>query len=323
VPARRVPWYVCWCDEKGLAKSTQACCFGRVVPRREPCPAERSGLVHAARRVLSVQHTDWDQVAGPVRRAVEKRTGPIRSVATVTAGMNCELAAILETESGLLFLKGLPEDHRGAARQDREALINPYVQPLSPRLVWQEKAAGWNLLAFECVDGARHADYSPGSPDLPRVMAAMDHLGSLPCPDLPLKRAEQRWSGYPRDPADAGRFAGGRLLHTDFNPMNILIPPARTWIVDRAWPTRGAGFIDPACFLLRLMEAGHDAEGAEEQAARSRAWNQADPGDIDLFAAASARLWKEIADENPAPCTHALSAAAEQWARYRRVTTRL
>jgi streptomycin 6-kinase len=48
----------------------------------------------------------------------------------------------------------------------------------------------------------------------------------------------------PRPPAYA-------LMHTDFNPLNILLGPDRTWIIDWAWPTRGAALIDAACFLIR------------------------------------------------------------------------
>jgi hypothetical protein len=32
---------------------------------------------------------------------------------------------------------------------------------------------------------------------------------------------------------------GDALLHTDFNPLNILVGPDRVWIIDWAWPTRG------------------------------------------------------------------------------------
>jgi hypothetical protein len=37
---------------------------------------------------------------------------------------------------------------------------------------------------------------------------------------------------------------GDALLHTDFNPLNILVGPDRVWMIDWAWPTRGAAFID-------------------------------------------------------------------------------
>ena len=49
------------------------------------------------------------------------------------------------------------------------------------------------------------------------------------------------------------------MLHTDFNPLNILLGPVRVWIIDWAWPTRGAAFIDAAYFLIRAMAAGHTA----------------------------------------------------------------
>jgi hypothetical protein len=45
--------------------------------------------------------------------------------------------------------------------QDMEALINPYVADLSPRLLWRVQGE-WDVLGFEVVDG-RHADYRPGS----------------------------------------------------------------------------------------------------------------------------------------------------------------
>ena len=71
-------------------------------------------------------------------------------------------------------------------------MINPFVQAVAPRLLWHDRAAGWDVLAFEYVDGFRHADYRPGSPDLPRVIDAMHRLSPIGCPDLPVKQAWQR-----------------------------------------------------------------------------------------------------------------------------------
>jgi thiamine kinase-like enzyme len=61
---------------------------------------------------------------------------------------------------------------------------------------------------------------------------------------------------------------GDALLHTDFNPLNILLGLERVWIIDWAWPTRGAAFIDAGCFLIRAMAAGHSPSEAEALAAR-------------------------------------------------------
>jgi thiamine kinase-like enzyme len=132
-----------------------------------------------------------------------------------------------------------------------------------------------------------------------------------------MKHARQRWAAYIDREHDLGLLDGDALLHTDFNPLNILLGPGRTWIIDWAWPTRGAAFIDPACFLLRAMAAGHSPAQAEALAARCHGWTAAPPAAIDVFAVASARLYAEIAAADPQPFKRDLAAAARQWANHR------
>jgi hypothetical protein len=74
-----------------------------------------------------VRHTDWDELEAPVRLAIEARTGRVRAVRTVSAGLNSQLAVVLDTSTGWVFVKGLRADHPGVVRQGREAMINPYV----------------------------------------------------------------------------------------------------------------------------------------------------------------------------------------------------
>lgn len=269
-----------------------------------------------------MQHIDWEDLDEGLSRAIEARTGRVRQVRTISAGHCSQLALSLRTDHGGLFLKGLPERDPGTVRQRREAMINCHVLPLAPRLMWHDTLAGWNLLAFEYIPGARHASYRPGSPDLPDVVAAINRLTRIPCPGLPVKEAPQRWGPYVDDPADARLFDGDRLLHTDFNPLNVLMAPGRTWVIDWAWPTRGAAFIDPACFLIRLIACGHTAEEAEGWAACCDGWEQAPPRAIDMFAHASARLFREIADQDPQPWKRALETATGQWVRYRQSLAR-
>jgi len=263
-----------------------------------------------------VEHTDWDDLDAPVREAIARRTGPVHRARTASAGLNSQLALILEAASGPVFVKGLPVGHPGVVRQHREAMINSHITSVAPRLLWQAEEAGWNLLAFAYIPGARHADYRPGSPDLPRVVTAMNRLRQISCPDLPVKEATQRWAAYLDDRACAW-LDGDTLLHTDFNPLNVLIAPQATWIVDWAWPTRGAAFIDPACFLLRLMANGHTPASAECWAAQCTGWGQTPPPAINAFATASARLFAEIARDDPQPWKQQLASAASQWMTYR------
>jgi hypothetical protein len=266
---------------------------------------------------MTLRRTDWNDLSQAVRDLVEARTGPVRAARTVTAGLNSQLAAVLDTENGPLFLKGLRTDHPGVARQRREAMINPYVLSLTPQLHWQAEGAGWNLLAFAYVPGARHADYSPEPADLPAVVRVINRLQQMRCPDLPMKRAGQRWAAYVDDDTDLALLAGTTLLHTDFNPLDVFMTADGTWIIDWAWPTRGAAFINPACFLLRLMLDGHTAPLAEAWAAQFTSWRTTPHEAINVFAVACARLYDEIARDDPQPWRKRFATVAQDWAEYR------
>ena len=88
-----------------------------------------------------MQHTDWNDLSPAVRDLVQKRTGPVRTARTAPAGLNSQLAAVLDTADGPLFVKGLRTDHPGVVRQHREAMINPHVLSLAPPLRWQAEAS--------------------------------------------------------------------------------------------------------------------------------------------------------------------------------------
>ena len=98
----------------------------------------------------------------------------------------------------------------------------------------------------------------------------------------------------------------------------MLVSPDRAWLIDWAWPTLGAGWTDPACWILRLMASGgHTAPEAERQASRLLAFKNADPAHIDLFAAANVRLWEEVAQLNTIAWTKEMAQAAQSWSAYR------
>jgi hypothetical protein len=263
---------------------------------------------------------DWDDVAADVRAAIESQTGPVLKAETAAEGRNSEIAAFVHTATGRVFVKGLRTDQRGAQTQQMEAMINPYVAPIAPRLLWQIHTGPWHMLGFDYIDG-RHADFSPGSPDLPKVIHAMRKLADIPCPDLPLKRAEQRWAPYTDDPSAPDLLRGDSLLHTDYNPLNILIGDT-AHIIDWAWPTRGAAWIDPACLVLRLMATGHSPSEAEAWAQQVPSWSTGSQRAINTFAAANAALWAEIVKDDPQPWKRRIAAVARQWLQYRQSVCR-
>ena len=265
------------------------------------------------------QRIAWDDLPQSLKQAIEARTGRIADVRVATAGQNSPLAAVIDTGDGKVFVKGMPSDHRRVITQAREAAVASLVIEISPALLWNFDEAGWNVLGYEYVDG-RHADYTPGSPDLDRLVHLMDALSAIKVSDDPgpFKRAEDRWKLYVDDPESASAFAGPVLTHSDWTPDNVLVSPHRAWLIDWAWPTLGAPWTDPACWVLRLMASGgHTAPEAEWQASRLPAFQAADPAHIDLFAAANVRLWDEIAHSSASAWTKDMARAAHAWFAYR------
>ena len=265
------------------------------------------------------QRIAWDDLPEPLKQAIEARTGRIAGVRIATAGQNSPLAAIIETADGKVFAKGLPAGHRRVITQAREAAVAPLVKEVSPALLWHFDETGWNVLGYEYAPG-RHAAYAPGSPDLDRLVHLMGALSEIKIPHDPgpFKRAEDRWKPYVDDPASASVFAGPVLTHSDWAPDNVLVSPDRAWLIDWAWPTLGAAWTDPACWILRLMASGgHTAPEAERQASRLSAFPAADPAHIDLFAAANVRLWDEIAQSSTSAWTTDMAQAAHAWFAFR------
>lgn len=248
-------------------------------------------------------------------------TGEVTEVRRTERGFSSDLTALVVCEAGSFFVKAVR--NRQGGRFDsltRERLISPHVRSLSPALRWAAENPGWVALGFEAVDG-RHADLKPGSPDLSAVVGLVDRIGRLELPPVAEGWAESRWDRFARDDADAALFAGDALLHTDINGSNILLSGRTAQAVDWAWPTRGAGFIDPAALVLQLIAAGHPAADAERWASGCAAWLDADPKGLDAFATANVRMYRHLSDRRPdAEWLAAMLRAAEAWAGHRGLT---
>jgi hypothetical protein len=262
------------------------------------------------------ERVTFDILPPVARAAVEAEIGTIRHVEPVGSGLNSTFAAVLHTDDTVVFVKATPDDHPRIRGHQREAAIAPHTTGIAPRLRWQLDAGGWNLLGFDHLPG-RAADLAPGSPDLVALASSLTRLGELVRPELPLHRIEQRWAGLAGD-SDLALLAGDHLLHTDLNPNNILISGGRAWLVDWAWPTLGAGWIDAACAALWLIAEGHTPSAAEAWAHELPVRRPATQAGLDTFVAVNVRLWARIADDDPQPWKLALRDAATQWQTYRR-----
>ncbi|MFE7544585.1 aminoglycoside phosphotransferase [Streptomyces platensis] len=258
-----------------------------------------------------------DRLPAAARAAVERHTGPLFTVVEATEGFNSEIAARVTSTGGAWHIKGLRTDHPRAWTQRREAAIAPFLTGVGPALHWRVEAAGWDLLGFEVLDG-HHADYSPGSPDLQEVAALLCRLGGTPRPDIELRHAEQRLERYAAHPGDLRFFAGDHLLHTDLNNTNVLVNDRapqgdRARLVDWAWATRGAPWLDAGYWVIWLIASGHTPASAERWAAKVPAWHTAPDEGIAAFAAANRNVWDEISSADPDPWTLRLAAAAATW----------
>ncbi len=173
-----------------------------------------------------------------------------------------------------------------------------------------------DLLGFELLTGST-ADFAPGSPDLPKVVGALERLVRTPCPKLPLKEVAQRWAPY-TDPAALPLLHGDHLLHTDMAPHNVIVDDHAAHLIDWAWPTRGPAWVAPAVRVLRLLEAGtHPSRPIPGPRSSPPGAPPHRDAVVAAFAAANAALWAELATQDPARGWKAgLAVQAARWADY-------
>ncbi|MFD4629289.1 protein kinase [Streptomyces sp. NPDC058284] len=254
------------------------------------------------------------------RELIHPFTGKVTHVRVPDRGFSSDFAAIIDSEQGQFFVKAMFNVPGG--RKDsilRERAINPYVQPLSPRLLWSIDGDedGWIILGFSAVDG-RSSRFEPDSPDLPIIVGALNRIAGVPLPPVARDWPETRWNDFAADAKEAELFQGDMLLHTDINPSNIIIGERDVWVVDWSWPTRGAAFIDPACLALQLIAAGHTVESAESRVSQCAVWSKSDPAAIDAFARANLRMYRTQAKRFPDQAwLGAMEATAQSWVDYR------
>lgn len=238
--------------------------------------------------------TEFTDLPREILAEMADLAGPIKEFIPAALGNHAEIAGQLRTSRGRAFIKGarLIPGQRGGGPEAwslrNEAAVLAAVRPHAPELLWTFDAAGWRIVGFEYVDG-RQADYTPGSPDLDAVAAAVADLSERQCPDSVLLRVEDRYKALD-DRAEA--FAGHSLIHCDLNPDNVLITAEGTVrIVDWAFASRGQAWLDLAFMVPWLIRAGHTPASAEAWLSGLPLWQAADRAHVDLFAALLDQAW--------------------------------
>jgi hypothetical protein len=270
-------------------------------------------------RTLSPTRITYWQLPPSVRYRIGAVVGLVTAADSATEGFNSSVAARLQTPDGRYFLKALPVEHRWAWTQEREEQVAPHVETVGAGLIARIVEDAWDVLIFDTLDG-HHADYSPDSKDLGHVARLIERIGELPCPNTPLRLAEQRLAAYTSEDR-LHHFAGASLLHTDLNPANVIVDGDDARIVDWGWATRGAAWLDVAYWVSWLIAAGHSPKQAEWWAEQVPAWRTATIEGVTAFAEANAKMWAEIGAGSTDPWTRGIVTASEAWRQYRQGTT--
>jgi hypothetical protein len=283
----------------------------------------------------------WDALPGEVRAAAELRLGPVDVVRDVGQGQSCNLALVLQSGIGDVFLKGV----KGISPEMRwlrnEAETGRLTAGIAPSVRFQADVAAdddWLIVGFEYL-GGRPANLARGSHDLGVVAETVERISALPGREAP--SLSERWAtadwwtklGVHAPEKAAGwdlvemtewsqaagpLTTGDALLHTDLHEHQFLItdgePAAR--VIDWGRPACGAAWVDVAFLVIRLIAAGQTAQEAEEWARNFPIWKGADK-EITAFACFVAGLWTYRLATTPFPGSTKLSEAAKKYARYR------
>ncbi|MER7361964.1 phosphotransferase [Nonomuraea wenchangensis] len=246
----------------------------------------------------------WEDLPGAVRQTIEQQVGLVLKAESATAGIMPGLAARVHLEAGhSVFVKAIPSTSAGSALHLTEAWagrVLPEEAP-APRMLWNDVCDDWLVMVHEYVnDNSRHADLTPGSPDLPAVIGTVSRMEALLTP-APKGGADvarnvealvakgrhlfakpagvlQDRDVYERAVAgfDIADLAGDTLLHYDLSSTNILITGSGgVRVIDWAFACRGAAWVEAAMLAPRLVEVGHAPDAVEAMLSPVPSWAQA------------------------------------------------
>ncbi|MGW3134969.1 phosphotransferase [Streptomyces sp. NPDC001139] len=263
-----------------------------------------------------MHRVEWADLPPAARAAVERHTGPVERAETAPHGVMSRLACTIHTQAGREFVKGIPEDDPQAWVYRHEAQVTTRA-PQAPQVLWEVHASGWRLYGYEYVQG-RYPNLTPGSSDVPALVATLTILSKAPWPEvLSKKPLHERWVGFLPDRIPDEMYGRG-LAHTDMSPHNMLVTPSDELVLlDWALACPGPAWADTALTIPRLISAGHSPDQAEKMAQRVPAYHAAERDTVTVFARTIHTAWEDWQRTRPLPHRAALTAAARIWAEWR------
>lgn len=256
--------------------------------------------------------TDWTVLPDTVATAIVERAGGNR-ITPASDGDHAEIAATVAGPDRAVFVKAATSE-LGLRSLRYELLVSEVIdRPYSPAVEWQLETSGWLVVGFEHCDGP-HADLSPGSRDLDQLTTVLEDLGRTPAPGRTWFSPATRL-GFTNPAMD-----GEMLVHSDLNPANLIVTSRGLRIVDWAYATKAAPWVELALLAPWLIGSGHTPQQADEWLTRFRTWRTTNPAALDDLATRNALKWAAKGQRSTEPWVHDLAHWNSRWAKYRHTT---
>lgn len=287
----------------------------------------------------------WIEVPQSVRDVVTAHLGSVESVHEITVGQSSDLAVVVTTGDGRVFVKAVRSVCRLMRWLRNEIGGNSAAGALAPAVLFHvdlnaEDAADdepWLIVGFEFVDG-RPVSLAPGSPDLEVVGATLERIAATPA-SVDIRPLAHRWAdndswqlcvelspevvaGWDIElmtrigASVPALVVGDRLVHTDLHRHQILLSAdGKPSVIDWGHPGAGAAWVDTALMIPRLIMAGHDTADAESWARDVPTLRDVEPDSLDAFACYIGGFWTHLDAIGRAIPT--LSCVAREWAAWR------
>ncbi|WP_327643695.1 aminoglycoside phosphotransferase [Micromonospora zamorensis] len=252
---------------------------------------------------------DWTALSESVTAGIADRVGGIFDVAQASSGDHAEIASTVTGPAGQVFVKAASGEL--SVRSLRyELAVTRAIDRHPPAVLWHFESDGWLVVGTEHLPGP-HPDLSPGSTDLNLLLARLKALQETPAPGETWFTPAARL-GFAHPAMD-----GETLIHSDLNPANLIVTPLGLRIVDWAWATKAAAWVELALLVPWLIGSGHSAEQAEEWIAQLPAWTATDRPVLDDFASKNATKWAAKSRQNAERWVRDLAMWTGEWADHR------
>ncbi|MGI5520608.1 phosphotransferase [Micromonospora sp. CA-259024] len=257
--------------------------------------------------------SDWTALPATVTTAIAERVGGAFEATPASSGDHAEIASTVVGPDATVFVKAASASAGLSYQSLRyELAASRAIDGWGPAVLWQIESDGWLVVGTEHLDGP-HPDLFPGSPALDMLAATLKELQETPAPD-----------GTWYDPVTRCGFGlpamgGEMLVHSDLNPTNLIVTQRGLRIVDWAYATKAAAWVELALLVQWLIGSGHTPEQAEEWVAQFPSWGATDREVLDDFASRTASKWSGRSRRNGEGWVHDLVVWNAEWAAHRNV----